>query len=140
MVIILLLTAFLSLALSKDFCVGNIQNPYPDPYVEYVFRKTLERALLESGHRIKCTPEAEKITPSVDLIKETPIAYTPQQRVSAYNLEIRVSLTLKEKRVFSALVSYSLPDGSLGDLPRRSAIQDAFNIIYTEMLQFLGRR
>jgi len=60
--------------------------------------------------------------------------------VSAYNLELRVSLTVNGKgQSFSTVVPYSQPDGSFGDLPRRGAIEDAFGIIYIEMLEFIKR-
>ncbi len=128
----------LSLTFSADFCIKGIQNPYPEPYASYTFRKILEKAVLETGNRINCKSDAKRLEPQIELLKETPIAFTPEQRVSAYNLEVKVSLnTDKAKKTFSTTVSYSQPSGSLGDLPRRRAIEDAFGVIYIDILEFI---
>ncbi len=132
------LLLLLSFSFSADFCLKAVENPYPEPYISYVFRKSLERAILETGNRLSCREGSKTIEPQVELLKETPIAFTPQQRVSAYNLEVRISLTVgKTKRAFSTTVPYSQPAGSLGDLPKRGAIEDAFGIIYIDMLEFI---
>ncbi|MEJ5339552.1 MAG: hypothetical protein ACK42C_04450 [Aquificaceae bacterium] len=131
---------FISSAVGADFCIKRVENPYPEPYLDFTFRKRLERAILETGNTIVCKEGSQEIIPKVELLKETPIAFTPQQRVSAYNLELRVSLTVNGKgQSFSTVVPYSQPDGSFGDLPRRGAIEDAFGIIYIEMLEFIKR-
>lgn len=128
----------LSLSLAKDFCIKEVENPYAEVYLSYAFRKGLERAVLESGNRLRCGDGAQEIKPYIELMREVPIAYTPQQRVSAYNLELRVGLTVGEvKKVFSTSVPYSQTTGGVGDLPRRGAIQDAFGIIYIDMLEFI---
>ncbi|MFN3976342.1 MAG: hypothetical protein ACK4LT_04680 [Aquificaceae bacterium] len=128
-------------ALSEDFCIEEVQNPYPESYINYVYRKSVERALLESGHGISCKEDAKRVKARVELLKETPIAYTPTQRVSAYNMELRLSLSVGgENKTFSVIVPYSQPEGGLGDLPRRQAIEDAFRIIYLDILEFIKRR
>lgn len=134
------LMLFVSFAVGVDFCIKKVENPYPEPYLDFTFRKKLERAILETGNRIACKEGSKQIIPKVELLKETPIAYTPQQRVSAYNLELKVSLTVDGKsQSFSTAVPYSQPSGSLGDLPKRSAIDDAFGIIYIDMLEFIKK-
>ncbi|MCS6998090.1 MAG: hypothetical protein NZ827_00665 [Aquificaceae bacterium] len=141
MLLTVILLIIFSMSFSKDFCISGIENPYPEPFLDYLLRKHTEKAILERGYGLRCDGDAEDIKPAVELLRETPIAYTPQQRVSAYNLELKVSLTLgKDKRTFSTIVSYSQPEGGLGDLPRRSALQDAMGIIYIDMLDFIGRR
>ncbi|MEN3028991.1 MAG: hypothetical protein ABDH29_07265 [Aquificaceae bacterium] len=141
MLLTVILLIIFSLGFSKDFCIRGIENPYPEPFLDYLLRKHTERAILESGHRLKCEGDAEEVKPAVELLRETPITYTPQQRVSAYSLELKVSLTVgKDRRSFSTTVSYSQPEGGLGDLPRRTALQDAMSIIYIDLLDFVGRR
>ena len=128
----------LSLSLAKNFCIKEVENPYAEVYLSYAFRKGLERAVLESGNRLRCGDGAQEIKPYIELMREVPIAYTPQQRVSAYSLELRVGLIVGEvRKVFSTSVPYSQATGGIGDLPRRGAIQDAFGIIYIDMLEFI---
>ncbi len=128
-------------ALAEDFCIEEVQNPYPDSYINYVYRKNIEKALLESAHKISCKEGAKKIKAKVELLKETPIAYMPTQRVSAYNMELRLNLSLgKEDKTFNVVVPYSQPGGGVGDLPRRQAVEDAFKIIYLDILEFIKRR
>lgn len=139
----LLLFVLLGIAFSfaDDFCIKEVENPYPESYLSYAFRKSIERAILESGHSIKCKEGAKKVEPKVEFIRETPIAYTPQQRVSAYNLEVRMALVVDgSKKSFSVLVPYSQPEGGVGDLPRRGAIEDALKIMYVDILDFIRRR
>ncbi|MDW8095742.1 MAG: hypothetical protein RMI51_02960 [Aquificaceae bacterium] len=141
MFVFLALLLFLSQVYAKDYCLKRVENPYPEPYLGYLLRKRTERAILESGHRLRCQMDSQELSVAVESFKETPIGYTPQQRVNAYNLEIKVRFaTEREVRVFSAVVSYTQLEGGLADLPRRSAIEDAMNIIYTDMLNFFSRR
>lgn len=136
----ILIVLFFSLSFATDFCLKEIENPYPEPYLNFAFRKNLEKAILETGNRLSCHRGSVEIIPKVELVKENPIAYTPQQRVSAYNLELKVSLNTEQKsQSFSVVVPYSQPEGGPGDLPRRSAIEEAFGIIYIEMLEFIKK-
>ncbi|MFN3871123.1 MAG: hypothetical protein ACK4MW_06550 [Aquificaceae bacterium] len=129
------------LALSEDFCIEKVQNPYTDSYINYIYRKSLEKALLESGHGISCKEGTKRIKPRVELLKETPIAYTPMQRVSAYNMELRLNLSVDgEGKSFHVVVPYFQPQGGVGDLPRKQAVEDAFRIIYLDILEFIKRR
>jgi hypothetical protein len=140
-VIFITLFILLSWAQAHDLCIRPVENPYGEPYLSYAFRKNLERAVLESGGRLRCSEGSQVILPRVKLFKETPIAYTPQQRVSAYTLELKLSLLWNaEEREFLATVPYSQPTGGLGDIPRRKAIEEAFGIIYLDMLQHIKRR
>lgn len=137
----ILLALGFSFAFSEDICIKEVSNPYTEVYLSYAFRKNLEKAILESGNSIGCGAGSKEIKPEVEMFKEVPIAYTPQQRVSAYNLEIKVSLTMEDKkRAFLVAVPYSQPTGAVGDLPKRKAIEDAFKIIYVDMLEFIKRR
>lgn len=136
----LLSLAFYCLSFALDVCLKPIENPYTEPYLDFALRKTLEKALLESGHKLACFPSSLELTPYVKLLRETPIAYSPNQRVSAYNLELSVALRTKDaERSFSVVVPYSLPTGALGSLPRRKAIDDALGIIYTDILEYLRK-
>ncbi|RMH08688.1 MAG: hypothetical protein D6699_00630, partial [Aquificota bacterium] len=107
----------------------------------FALRKTLEKALLESGHKLSCSQGSVALFPKVESLKETPIAYSPQQRVSAYSLEMTVRVKAgTQDMTFSAVVPYSQPTGGVGDLPRRRAIEDAFGIIYLDMVENFKRR
>jgi len=139
--LVFLLTIFFSFAFSEGLCIKEVHNPYSEVYLSYVFRKNVEKLVLESGYKIYCGEGSKEIKPEVELFKEHPIAYTPQQRVSAYNLELRVSLALDgKKKSFSVFVPYTQQGGMVGDLPRRKAIEEAFRIIYIDMLEFIKMR
>ncbi len=138
--LLLSMCAFISFAFSQPICIKEVQNPYGEPYVSYAFRKVVERALLEDGYTIGCYDGSKEVRLRVEALKDMPIAYTPQQRVSAYNLELKVSLSIDEKsRSFHVVVPYTQASGALGDLPRRQAVDEAFKIIYVDMLEFLRR-
>ncbi len=135
-----LLLWLVSIAFSSEVCI-KVENPYPEPYLGIAIRKTLERAVLESGKSLGCSQSAKELRAYVKELKEEPIAYTPQQRVSAYNLRLSISLkTDSEERTYTQGVSYSQPTGALGNLPRRQAIDTILSIIYLDMLQDLKRR
>ncbi|MCS7284475.1 MAG: hypothetical protein NZ527_02045 [Hydrogenobacter thermophilus] len=137
----ILLLLWVSLAFAAEFCIKPVENPYNEPYLNYALQKKVESAVLESGHSLKCGKDSIDILPLVKELREVPIAYTPYQRVSAYNLTLTVAIKdNKEERDFSFTVPYSLPTGGLGDLPRRQAIDDALGIIYIEFVQYFKRR
>ena len=139
--IILALILSMGIAFSSAFCIKSVENPYRDPYINYALRKKLEDAILESGNTLDCKEDAIVILPIVKELKETPIAYSPYQRVNAYNLTLKVAIKDgKEERDFSFTVPYNLPTGGLGDLPRRKAIDDILGIIYIELVQYFKRR
>ncbi len=61
--------------------------------------------------------------------------------MSAYSLEMTVRVKADtQDMTFSAVVPYSQPTGGVGDLPRRRAIEDAFGIIYLDMVEYFKRR
>lgn len=137
----LLLLFLFSFAFSESLCIKELIDPYQESYIRYAFIKNVERAILESGNNISCDEGSKEVRLQVDLLKENPIAYTPQQRVSAYNMELRLSIAIGDKkRSFSVSVPYSQPTGSIGDLQKRAAIEDAFGIIYLDILEFFKRR
>lgn len=138
--LILLLLLF-SFAFSEVLCIKELVNPYPEPYVDYIFRKTVEKAILESGNSIDCGEGSKDVRLEVEKIRENPIAYTSQQRVSAYSMELALKVSIEDKqKSFFVAVPYSQPTGSIGDLPRRGAIEDAFKILYLNILEFIKRR
>lgn len=140
-VILITWLSSIGLTFSAVFCVKPVENPYKDPYINYALRKKLEHALLESGHKVSCEENAFSVIPVIKELRETPIAYTPYQRVSAYNLTLSIALKDgKEEKDFSFTVPYNLPTGGLGDLPRRRAIDDILDIIYIEFVQYFKRR
>ncbi len=138
---VFLIFLLLSVSFARDYCLQAVENPYGEPYIDYAFRRAVERAVLEAGGRLSCKEGSKRVRLKVESLKETPIAFTPQQRVSSYNLELKLSLQVEEeKKGFSVALPYSQPTGGLGDLPRRKAVDDAFGIIYLQILEFLGRR
>ncbi|SNZ11903.1 hypothetical protein [Hydrogenobacter hydrogenophilus] len=139
--VLIMYLSFVGLTFSALFCIKPVENPYRDPYINYALRKKLEDAVLESGHKLSCKENALSIVPVIKELKETPIAYTPYQRVSAYNLTLSIALKDgKEEKDFSFTVPYNLPTGGVGDLPRRRAIDDILDIIYIEFVQYFKRR
>ncbi len=136
----ILLLLWVSLVFSLEFCIKPVENPYKEPYLSYALRRNIENAILESGHKVGCGKDAIAIVPMVKDLKEIPIAYTPYQRVSAYNITLTVALKdIKGEKDFSFTVPYSLPTGGLGDLPRRQAIDNLLGIIYIELIQYFRR-
>jgi hypothetical protein len=133
----LLLLTF-SLAFGDVFCIRLERDPYRDPYLSFAVLRTVERAVIESGHSINCEGGHRDLRVKVVSFREVPIAYTPEQRVSAYNLLLTISLRVwgKEFRLGGA-VPYSLPTGGLGDVPRRKAIDDLLDKLYLNILERL---
>lgn len=137
----LLFLLLLNISFSLDFCIKPVENPYNEPYVSYALLRNLERSILESGHSLSCNGSSISITPVIKEIKEVPIAYTPFQRVSAYNMTLTFILKdYKGEVSFSPTVPYNQPTGGLGNLPRREAIDNAMGIIYVELVENFKRR
>ena len=129
-----------SLLFGGGFCVSSVENPSDDPYLEYALMKAVERAIMESGYRLDCSGGYEEVRVRVVEFKEVPIAYTPRQRVSLYNLIMSVKVSVGGREfTLSSSVPYSLPSGSYGDIPRRKAIDDLTDKIYSYILQNLRR-
>ena len=129
-----------ALLFGGSFCVSSIENPSDDPYLEYALMKAVERAIIESGYRLDCSGSHEEVKVKVVEFKEIPIAYTPRQRVSLYNLVMNLKVRIGGREfVLSSSVPYSLPSGSSGDIPRRKAIDDLTDKIYSYILQNLRR-
>ncbi len=136
-----LLFLLIDISFSLDFCIKPVENPYNEPYVSYALLRNLERSILESGHSLGCNGSSISITPVIKEIKEVPIAYTPFQRVSAYNMTLTFILKDYKGEVrFSPTVPYYQSTGGLGNLPRREAIDNAMSIIYVELVENFKRR
>ncbi len=136
--LILLFSA--SLLWAEVFCVEDVENNTNEPYLSYSLLKVVEEAILENGHQISCDRKSKKVKVRIKRFQEVPIAYTPEQRVSSYNLFLSVELEVNgQKHSFSSSVPYTLPYGGLGDIPRRKAIDDLLDKIYLEILKTLRR-
>ncbi len=135
-----LIGLFASLSFGGPLCVELVRDPYRDPYLSFAVLRTVERAVLESGRGLSCGDGSEALKVEIVRFEERPIAYTPEQRVSAYTLRITLKFTMRD-RSFSvtSVVPYSLPTGGLGDIPRRRAIDDALDKIYLNILKNLRR-
>ncbi len=137
----LLLLGLTSLAFSSEVCIKHVENPYPEPYLNIALRKILERALLSSGKSLGCSQDAKELKVFVKEFKEEPLAYTPLQRVSTYNLRLSISLVDGvSERTYTQSISYPQPTGALGNMPRREAIDTIMGIIYLDILRDMRRR
>ncbi len=138
--LIFLLFSIITSAYAEVFCIENVENETNEPYLSYALLKVVEKAVLENGYELSCKGDYKKINVSVLSFEEKPIAYTPQQRVSSYNLTLRFEVELSGRKFqISGTVPYSLPSGGLGDIPRRKAIDDLLDKIYLDLLKNLRR-
>jgi hypothetical protein len=129
----------ISLAYAETFCI-EVENETNEPYLSYAVMKFVEKAVLESGATLSCKEDHKNLRVRIVRFKETPIAYTPEQRVSSYNLSLSLKLELEGREfTLSGSVPYTLPTGGLGDIPRRKAIDDLLDKIYWNLLQNLRR-
>ena len=136
--IVLFLIAFLT-AYGKEVC-PKVENDTEEPYLSYALLRTLEKALLELGYSPVCREGREIVFLKVINFEEKPIAITPEQRVSSYLLTVSLSLKVKdEEEKITSSVPYRLPYGGLGDIPRREAVDDLVDKIYTIILKSLRR-
>jgi hypothetical protein len=137
-ILILLLTPLA--IFGKSYCITEIKNPSDDPYLEYALLRAVEKAIIESGYSLSCEGEYEKVLLKVTEFNQIPIAYTPEQRINLYNLSLRLKVAFGEREfTVSSTVPYSLPSGSTGDIPRRKAIDDLTDKIYSYILQNIRR-
>jgi hypothetical protein len=128
-------------AIGKEVCLGELKNPYPDAYLDYALRRTVERAFLQAREKLRCGEGSEKVSVKVLEYKDVPTGLSPYQRVNSYNLLLSFELKTQGKSYkYSVAVPYFLPSGGQGDLPKRSALEDALGIIYPRLIEDLSRR
>ncbi|WP_448587649.1 hypothetical protein [Thermocrinis sp.] len=130
-----------SLSFGAEVCIKNIDNPFPEGYLTYAVRRTVEQAFLQAGAKLACKQGSEDVSVVISEFKDIPVGLSPFQRVNAYNL--RLSFVIKqrgEEKNYGTTVSYSLPSGAEGDTRRRFAIDDALSIIYLRLVEDLSRR
>ncbi len=127
-----------AIAFANAFCVKVERDPYRDPYLGLAVLKTIERAVIESGLAVSCDDSAKDLNVRIVSFREVPIAFTPDQRVSVYNLSLTLKVTAGSRQfTVSGSVPYSLPTGGLGDIPRRKAIDDLLDKLYLNILEKL---
>jgi hypothetical protein len=128
-------------AIGGEVCLSELKNPYPDDYLDYALRRTVERAFLQAGEKLRCGEGSEKVTVEVLEYKDIPTGLSPFQRVNSYNLLLSFEIKTRSKSYkYSVTVPYFLPSGGRGDLPKRSALEDALGIIYPRLIEDLIRR
>ena len=128
-------------AIGREVCLSELKNPYPDDYLDYALRRTVERAFLQAGERLWCGEGSEKVTVEVLEYKDIPTGLSPYQRVNSYNLFLSFELKTQGKSYkYSVVVPYFLPSGGQGDIPKRSALEDALGIVYNKLIEDLIRR
>jgi hypothetical protein len=128
-------------AIGGEVCLSELKNPYPDDYLDYALRRTVERAFLQAGEKLRCEEGSEKVSVEVLEYKDIPTGLSPYQRVNSYNLLLSFEIKTQSKSYkYSVVVSYFLPSGGQGDLPKRSALEDALGIIYPRLIEDLSRR
>jgi hypothetical protein len=131
----------LQTAFGREVCLSELKNPYPDDYLDYALRRTVERAFLQAGERLRCGEGSEKVTVEVLEYKEIPTGLSPFQRVNSYNLLLSFEIKTQSKSYkYSITVPYFLPSGGQGDVPKRSALEDTLGIIYPRLIEDLIRR
>jgi len=132
---------FFQTAIGREVCLSELKNPYPDYYLDYALRRTVERAFLQAGERLRCGEGSEKVIVEVLEYKDISTGLSPFQRVNSYNLLLSFELKTQGKSYkYSVAVPYFLPSGGQGDLPKRSALEDALGIIYPRLIEDLSRR
>jgi hypothetical protein len=128
-------------AIGREVCISELKNPYPDDYLDYALRRTVERAFLQAGEQLRCGEGSEKVTVEVLEYKHIPTGLSPFQRVNSYNLFLSFELKTPVKSYkYSVAVPYFLLSGRQVDLPKRSALEDALGIIYPRLIEDLIRR
>jgi hypothetical protein len=128
-------------AMGGEVCLSELKNPYPDDYLDYALRRTVERAFLQAGEKLRCGEGSEKVSVEVLEYKDIPTGLSPYQRVNSYNLFLSFEIKTQDKSYrYSIAVSYFLPSGGQGDVPKRSALEDALGIIYPKLIEDLSRR
>jgi hypothetical protein len=128
-------------AFGGEVCLSELKNSYPDDYLDYALRRTVERAFLQAGERLRCGEGSEKVSVEVLEYKDVPTGLSPFQRVNSYNLFLSFELKTQSKSYkYSVTVPYFLSFGGQGDLPKRSALEDALGIIYPKLIEDLSRR
>ncbi len=138
--LILYLTLFES-TFGEDVCLNELRNPYPDTYLDYALRRTVESAFLQVGKGLRCGEGSEKASVEVLEYKDVPTGLSRFQRVNSYNLLLSFELKVQDKTYkYSVTVPYLLPSGEQGDIPKRSAVEDALGIIFPSLIKDLSRR
>ena len=131
----------LQTAIGGEVCLSELKNSYPDDYLDYALRRTVERAFLQAGEKLRCGEASEKVSVEVLEYKDVPTGLSPFQRVNSYNLFLSFELKTQGKSYkYSVTVPYFLPSGGQGDVPKRSALEDALGIIYPRLIEDLIRR
>lgn len=138
---LILRLVFFQTAIGGEVCLNELKNPYPDDYLDYALRRTVERAFLQAGGKLRCGEGSERVTVEVLEYKDVPTGLSPFQRVNSYNLFLSFELKTQSKSYkYSVAVPYFLPSGGQGDIPKRSALEDALGIIYPRLIEDLIRR
>ncbi len=128
------------LSFGQKLCLEEVKGIGEDPYVEYSLRKTVEKAFLESGYLLSCEEKSLRAVVRVIHFGEVPIAYTPKQRISSYNLTLRFEIKINGRILIAGgSVPYSIPFGGYGDIPRRKAVDDLLDKIYLDLLREIRR-
>ncbi len=127
-------------AIGGEVCLSELKNPYPGDYLDYALRRTVERAFLQAGEKLKCGEGSEKVSVEVLEYKDIPTGLSPFQRVNSYNLLLSFELKTQDKSYKYSVAVPFLPSGGQGDIPKRSALEDALGIIYPRLIEDLSRR
>jgi len=99
MLIPVILAFLAAVAFSRSFCIEEVENSTADPYITYSLQRTVEKAFLENGYELSCEGNPHKVRIRISSFEETPIAYTPAQRVSSYNLILRAEVRINGKSI-----------------------------------------
>ena len=129
-----------SISWATSVCIENIDEDSNEPYLRYAILRYTERALLQNGISVSCEEESIPMRLRVVKFTKTPISYSPAQRVSSYNLYLKVKFQIEGYGfTISGIVPYTQTSGAVGDIPRRVAIDDLLDTIYPTLLNKLRR-
>ena len=129
---LLILLLLISVTFGEEICLKMAKSADEDSYVAHRVYHKLKNLFLEAGFKLACTENAKRIYIAVSY-SETPISLSSRQRVSSYILYLRVHLN---DRKFTGSIPYSV-NASYGEIPRRRAIEEAFDRIKLNILEYL---
>ncbi len=129
---VLILLLLISDAFGKEICLNLTKSTAEDPYVTHRVYNQLKNLFLETGFKLSCTENAEKVNVTVSY-SEIPISISSRQRVSSYMFYLKIHLNDK---VFSSSVPYSV-NASYGEIPRKKAVEESFGRIKLNLLEYL---
>ena len=121
----------ISITFGGEICL-KLHSSGEDPYIAHRAYHHIKNLFLESGFTLSCERNAKKVNVDVSYT-DVPISVSSRQRVSSYNLFLKVLINDRE---FVSSVPYFV-NASLGEIQRRKAVDEAFSRIKLNILEYL---